>query len=470
MLLDPLFTTDAMRAVFSDRACLQRMLDFEAALARAQARAEVIPAAAAPAIEAKCRAELFDLEALARATALAGNLAIPMVKQLTALVAAADQEAGRYVHWGATSQDAIDTGLMLQLRDALELIEADLAGLSDTLAELADKYRATPVVGRTWMQHALPITYGLKAAGALDAIGRHRARLDELKPRLLVVQLGGAAGTLASLGSRGLEVAAQLAHELKLALPALPWHGHRDRIAEVATALGLLTGTLGKIARDLSLQMQTDVAEVFEPAAEGRGGSSTMPHKRNPVSSAVVLSAAMRVPPLVSTLLAAMVQEHERGLGGWHAEWETLPDIARLVAGALRAMAEALSGLEVDTTRMRENLDATHGLIMAEAVTMALGSHIGRLPAHKLVEQACRRAIEKKRDLHEELAEDAGIMAHLDSDELDRLLDPKNYVGLAENFVERALAARRAGGAGVSRSVTPAQAGAQNPRRVLDSG
>jgi 3-carboxy-cis,cis-muconate cycloisomerase len=441
-LLDPLFTTDAIREVFSDRACLQRMLDFEAALARAQARTGVIPASAASPIQAKCRAELFDFEALARAAALAGNLAIPMVKQLTALVAD-DQEAGRYVHWGATSQDAIDTGLVLQLRDALDLIEQDLARLSDALAQLADQHRLTPVVGRTWMQHALPITFGLKAAGALDAIGRHQARLMELKPRLLMLQFGGAAGTLASLGSKGLEVAAQLADELKLSLPELPWHGQRDRIAEVAATLGLVAGTLGKMARDLSLQMQTDVAEVSEPAGEGRGGSSTMPHKRNPVSSAVVLSAAVRIPPLVSTMLAAMVQEHERGLGGWHAEWKTLPEIVMLTAGALRQMVDALSGLEIDAARMRQNLDTTRGQILAEAVTMALGGRIGRLPAHKLVEQACRRAVDQGRHLREVLVEDGEIAAHLTVEDLDRLLDPANYVGLAGVFVERALAAQR---------------------------
>jgi 3-carboxy-cis,cis-muconate cycloisomerase len=440
-LLDALFTTDAMRAVFSDRVRLQRMLDFEAGLARAQARVGVIPPSAVPAIEAKCRAELFDLGALGRATALAGNPAIPMVEQLTALVAADDPEAMRFVHWGATSQDPMDTGLVLQLRDALNLLEADLARLSTALAQRITDHRLTPVVGRTWMQHALPVTFGLKVAGWLDVIGRHRTRVRELRSRALTLQFGGAVGTLAALDARGLAVAGALADELQLALPDLPWHAHRDRVGEVATTLGLLVGTLGKIARDISLHMQTDVAEVFEPAEEGRGRSSTMPHKRNPVSCAVALAAAVRVPPLVSTMLAAMVQEHERGLGGWHAEWETLPEIAMLSAGALRQMLETVSGLEIDSARMRQNLDTTRGQILAEAVTMALGSRLGRLAAHQLVEQACHTASAQRRHLREVLAENPVITAQLTGEELDRLLDPLNSVGMAEVLIDRVIAA-----------------------------
>ncbi len=440
---DPLFTTDAMRAIFSDHGRLEGMLAFEAALARASARVGVIPAAAVPAIETACRAtEAFDLEALARATALAGNSAIPLVKALTAHVAAADEEASRFVHWGATSQDAMDTGLVLQLRAALEVFDAELAGLAQALARLAEGHRATVMVGRTWLQHATPVTLGLKAAGWLDAIERQRERLRELRPRALVLQLGGAAGTLASLGDRGLDVAQTLAEELDLALPALPWHGNRDRVAEVATALGLLVGTLGKIARDVSLLMQTDVAEAFEPTAAGRGGSSTMPHKRNPVGCAVALSAAARVPGLVATMLGAMVQEHERGLGGWHAEWDTLPEICTLAAGAAAQMKHVLAGLELDAARMATNLDTTHGLILAEAVMMALGARIGRLPAHHRVERACRDALAQGRHLREVLADDPQVREHLAPAELERLLDPVNYLGVADAFVVRALAVR----------------------------
>jgi 3-carboxy-cis,cis-muconate cycloisomerase len=441
-LLDPLFTTDRMRSVFSDRGRLQGMLDFEAALARAEARAGVVPASAVAAIASQCRADAFDVETLARGSALAGNAAIPMVKALTALVAKHDEAAARFVHWGATSQDAMDTGLVLQLRDALDLLDADLVRLADRLAGLADEHKRTVLAGRTWLQQATPVTFGLKAAGALSAVERHRARLRELRPRVLVLQFGGASGTLAALGADGMKVAAALAEALKLGLPDLPWHTQRDRVAEVATALGLLVGTLGKIARDVSLLMQTEVGEAFEPTAAGKGGSSTMPHKRNPVGCAAVLAAAIRVPGLVSVMLTAMVQEHERGLGNWHAEWDTLPEIVCLAAGALAQLVEVVDGLEVDPARMAQNLEATRGLILAEAVTMALGARIGRLPAHHLVEDACRRAASGKRHLRDVLGEDPAVRKHLSAEDLRRLLDPANYVGLAETLVERALAAR----------------------------
>ena len=441
-LLDPLLRTDAMREIFSDRGRLQGMLDFEAALAKAEARIGAIPKKAASAIGAQCEANLFDAEALARATALAGNPAIPMVKALTALVAKQDKESSGHVHLGATSQDAMDTGLVLQLRSAIDLIETDVSGLSDALARLAKKYRKTPLAGRTWLQQAVPVTFGLKAAGALSAMERHRQRLRELRARVLVIQFGGAAGTLASLGGRGLDVAGALAAELALGEPDTPWHAHRDRIGEVATTLGLLVGTLGKIAKDISLLMQTEVGEAFEPPDPGRGGSSTMPHKRNPVGCAVVLAAAAKVPALVSVMLAAVVQEHERGLGGWHAEWETLPEICMLSAGALEHLTHLIAGLQVDAVRMRQNLDATHGLVAAEAISAALAPKLGREAAHALVEEACRRAVERKKPLRDVLAKDAKVGKLLSAADLDRLCDPANYLGAAEQFVDRVLAAR----------------------------
>ena len=289
-----------MLAIFSDAGRLQGMLDFEAALARAEAGVGVIPESAAPAIAAQCKAGLFDLDALGRAAALAGNPAIPMVKALTALVARKRKDAAGYVHWGATSQDAMDTGLVLQLREALDIVEADADRLIRMLARYAKAHRSTPMAGRTWLQQAVPVTFGLKAAGAMAAMQRHRERIRELRSRLLVIQFGGAAGTLASLGDRGIEVAGALAKELKLGDPALPWHAHRDRVAEVATVLGLLAGTLGKIAQDIALMMQTEVGEAFEAAAKGKGGSSTMPHKRNPVGCAAVLSASVKIPGRVA--------------------------------------------------------------------------------------------------------------------------------------------------------------------------
>jgi 3-carboxy-cis,cis-muconate cycloisomerase len=442
-LLDPLFGSAAMGEVFSDAARVQRMLDFEAALARAEARSGVIPAAAAAAIASKCKAELIDTDALATATAASLNPAIPLVKQLTALVAKDDPEAARFVHWGATSQDANDTGLVLQIREALDVLHPDLDSLSLGLEGLAEKHRSTLIAGRTLMQHALPTTFGAKVAGWLDAVTRHHERLVEVRLRAFNFQFGGAVGTLAALRGKGLEVARALARELHLGIPTMPWHTERDRIAEVATTLGLLVGTLGKIARDISLHMQTEIAEIFEPAGEGRGGSSTMPHKRNPVSAAVVLSAATRVPGLVSTMLSAMVQEDERGLGNWHAEWETLPEIFRLTAGALHQMATIVPDLEIDVARMRRNLDATQGLIFAEAVTMSLGNHIGKSAAHELLEAASRQVRESGEQLREVLAHNPVVTEHLTLEELDRLFAPENYLGIAEELVDRVIAASR---------------------------
>jgi len=442
-LLDPLFRRRALDEIFSGRARVQRMLDFEAALARAEASVGVIPRAAPVAIEKKCRAELIDLSLLAESAALAGNLAIPLVKQLTALVAQDDKESARFVHWGATSQDVIDTGFILQLREALDLICKDLSRLSNTSAELTSKFRRTPLAARTWMQHALPTTFGFKTAGWLDALNRHRRRFSEMQRRTRVLQFGGAVGTLAALHEKGLDVAQALAQELHLELPDIPWHSHRDRIAEVATTFGLLTGTLGKIARDISLHAQTEVGELSEPVAAGRGGSSTMPHKRNPVTAAVILSAAARVPALVSTLLSAMVQEDERGLGGWHAEWESLPEIIMLAGGALHHFAETLPRLTIDSEKMRENLSLTSGLIFAEAVTMALGSKIGRLQAHQLVEAACQRALAERKDLRAILAQDREIAKLLSSAELDQLFDPRRYMGAAELLIDRVLSSHQ---------------------------
>ena len=443
-LLDPLFRWDAVDQLFSDRARLQGMLDFEAALARAEASTGVIPTAVAPAIAAKCRAELFDVSAVARASAHSGGPAIPLITQLTALVTNDAPHAARFVHWGATSQDAIDTGFILQARGALGTISAETERLAALLADLTRKYRSTPVAARTWMQQALPTSFGLKAAGCLDAVDRHAVRLQEVGRRSLVLQFGGAVGTLAALGSKGLDVAKTLGAELHLAVPDLPWHSHRDRMAELAAALALLTGSLGKIARDISLHMQTEVAEVFEPAGEGRGGSSTMPHKRNPVASAVALAAALRVPGLAATMLSAMVQEQERGLGGWHAEWETLPEIFSLTGGALHQLTNAVAGLELDPAKMEQNLELTRGLVFAEAVQMALGSALGRLPAHDLVQAAAKRALAEKRALKDVLAADPQVTKHLPPAELARLFDPAQYLGASQAMIDRVLAAHDA--------------------------
>jgi 3-carboxy-cis,cis-muconate cycloisomerase len=435
-LFDPIFRWEPVAKLFRDDSYLQAMLDFEVALARAEAASGLIPAAAANAIAAKCRVELFDKEKLAQATSLAGNLAIPLIKQLKVLVAAGNKDAAGFVHWGATSQDAIDTALVLQLREALPLISGDLDNLCARLAKMADQHRLTPIVARTWMQHAVPTTLGIKFAGWLDALIRHRERFSEMQNRCLVLQFGGAAGTLAALGSQGEVIATHLSAKLNLPLPQIPWHSHRDRFCEVATTLALLTGTLGKIARDISLHMQTEIDELREPAEEGRGGSSTMPHKRNPVACAIILATAIRVPGLVTTMLSAMVQEDERGLGGWHAEWQTLPEIVCLTAGAMHHLSILVPRLEIDVKRMRENLELTKGLIFAEAITAALGETNGRSQARELIDAASERAIKEKRHLRDVINDDQKIAKHLSSDQLDKLFDPRNYIGTPNKFID----------------------------------
>jgi 3-carboxy-cis,cis-muconate cycloisomerase len=442
-LLDPLFGAEAVDQIFADTARVQRMLDFEAALARAEATVGVIPQSAAAPIGAKCRAELLDFNKLSQDAGKAGNLAIPLVKQLTALVKKEDVEAARYVHWGATSQDVIDTGLVLQLHDALAWMAEQVEAICVRLATLSEEHRSTVMAGRTWMQHAVPIVFGLKTAGWLDAMVRHRGRLSETHKRALVLQFGGAAGTLASLGTRGRDVGRALGEELGLEFPDVPWHAHRDRVAEIATTLALLTGTLGKIARDVSLLMQSEVGEVAEPAGEGRGGSSTMPQKRNPVACAAVLAAADRVPALACAVLVVMPQEHERGLGGWQAEWETLPEVVGLCGGALRWVSETVNGLKVYPDRMRENVEIQRGMIYAEAVSTALAKKLGKSAAHEIVEKASRQAVREKKHLREMISSDPKVSSQLSAGEIAELFDPKRHLGAAGQFIDRVIAASR---------------------------
>jgi 3-carboxy-cis,cis-muconate cycloisomerase len=439
-LFDAYFTARDMRDVFCDQGRVQAMLDFEAALARAQARVGLIPSSAVAPIEAACSAGLYDFAVLGEAIATAGNSAIPLVKALGKQIAAQNAEAERYVHLGATSQDVMDSGLVLQLRRALELIESDLGQLGQTLATQAERYVATPLAGRTWLQHATPVTLGMKIAGWLGAVTRSRQRLAELKPRLLVLQFGGASGTLAALGEQAMPIAQALAEELQLALPEQPWHTQRDRVVEFGAVLGLIAGSLGKLGRDVSLLMQTEAAEVFEPSAPGKGGSSTMPHKRNPVGAAVLIGAATRVPGLLSTLFSAMPQEHERSLGLWHAEWETLPEICCLVSGSLQQALLIAQGLEVDAGRMAHNLDLTQGLVLAEAVSIVLAQRVGRDTAHHLLERCCKRAVAEQRHLRAVLGDEPQVTAELSAAELDHLLDPAHYLGQAKTWVERAVA------------------------------
>ena len=422
MIFDSLFGDPAADAHLSDASRVAAMLRVEVALAKAEASLGVIPASAVSAIERGANIANLDLAALGEH------------------VARIDADAARYVHWGATSQDVIDSGRVLQLRDALAIVLASLGRAGDAAAALAERHVATVMPGRTWLQHATPITFGLKAAGWMSALDRARVHVASALDSALVLQLGGASGTLAALGPRASAVALAMGKELNLAVPDLPWHAHRDRFAALACALGVATGTMGKIARDVSLLAQTEVAEAFEGGAEGRGGSSTMPQKRNPVGASVVLAASLRAPGLVATMLAALPHEHERGLGGWQVEWETLPELVHLAAGAARHVAEMLGSLEVDVKRMRANVDITGGVSLAESVSMALAAHIGKFDAHRTIGAASRRAIAERRPLADVLAEMPEVTKHLSNEELTRMLIPENYLGASVQLVRAAVA------------------------------
>jgi 3-carboxy-cis,cis-muconate cycloisomerase len=436
-LLAPMLSSAAMRGVLDDRARLQRMLDFEVALARAEAAVGIVPALVVDPIANAARAEQYDLASLAQAAVVAGNIVIPLIEALTTQVGKSDATAARFVHWGATSGDVIDTALVLDLKAAVDTLITDLNRAIDAFAVLVGRHRRTATVGRTRMQHALPMPFGLKLASYAAALARSRERLRRLRREALVLQFGGTVGTLAALNDRGMDVAERLAALLDLALPDAPWHGHRDRLTEVASAFAILAGTCGKIARDVSLLMQTDVAEAFEPAAPGRGGSSSMPHKRDPVSAAAALAASTIAPNLAATILAAQVQEHERGLGSWQAEWLTFPALALVTSGALNAIVEIAEGLEVDSERLSANLEASHGLIMGEAVSFALAAKIGKPNADRIVEEASRKAASANRDLEDVLAEDDQVKLSLSLGDLAKLFEPMGYQGAAQTFIDR---------------------------------
>ena len=437
------FARGGAAAEVDGRAWLQGMLDFEAALARASERAGVgLPAGAAAAIAAECRAERFDVAQIGRDAAASGNPAVPVVR---ALAGRLPWEAAAYVHLGATSQDAIDTAAMLVARRALGPILDDLAGAAAACAAHAAAHRDTVAAGRTLLQQALPVTFGLKAAGWLRGLDEARRALAGVRDRVPAVQLGGAVGTLASLGADGLAVAADMAAQLELAEPVMPWHADRTRPATLACALGVTAGALAKVARDVTLLAQTEVAEAVEGGAGG--GSSTMPHKRNPVAAVATLACAERVPALVATMLAAMAHEHERAAGAWHAEWETLSELLRLVGSAAAWLRDCVERLRPDPERMRANLDITDGLLMAESVSTRLVPALGRLEAHDVVEQACRRAVGEGRPLRAVLADTQAVTEHLDAATLDAALAPEHYLGVAAALVDRALAAHRDAGA-----------------------
>src|SRR5262245_15102743 len=435
-----MFGTDAMRRVFSDETRVQYYLDIEAALARVQARLGIIPADAAAEIVRHCHAEQLDFDRLKRETDRIGYPVLPVVQQL---VANCRDGLGEWCHWGATTQDITDTATILQIRAGLSLIEHDLRAIRTSLADLARKYRDTPMAGRSNLQQAVPITFGYKMAVLLAGFERHLQRLSELRPRVLVGEFGGAAGNLSALGTSGpkdgLHVQAALCVELGLRQPDIAWHTVRDRIAEVGCFLGLVTGTAGKVSMDVKLMMQTEVEEVFEPFAQGRGSSSTMPQKRNPISSNYIHACAAMVRQHVAALLDAMVADHERSTGPWEIEWIAVPEIFLLTAGALAQTRGLVDGLQVDPERMRKNLELTRGLLTSEAVMMGLGPFLGRQRAHDLVYDLCRQTLATGRPLLDVLAENSEITSHLGRDQLARLVDPMNYLGLSGKMVDRVL-------------------------------
>ncbi|OZI38346.1 3-carboxy-cis,cis-muconate cycloisomerase [Bordetella genomosp. 10] len=433
------FGTPAMREVFNDRALIERYIEVEVALARAQARCGVIPADAAATIAERSRYADLDLDHLRHETDIVGYPILPLVHQLVKLCG---DDAGRYVHWGATTQDIMDTAVILQVRAALDLVDADIAELRRILADLAVKHRDTPMAGRTHLQQALPITFGYKAGIWLAMFDRHAERLAQLRPRVLVGQFAGAAGTLASLGDQGLAVQQALMEELGLGVPATTWHVARDGLAEAVNFLALVTGSLGKIGLDVMLMASTEFAEVYEPFVTGRGASSTMPQKRNPISSELMLAASKAVRQHAGLMLDAMVQDFERATGPWHAEWIAVPESFVLSAGALNQARFMLGGLIVDAARMRENLGISRGLIVAEAVMMGLAPHLGRQQAHDVVYAACREVNEKGGTLAEVLAAMPDVSRYLDRPALDRLTAPENYLGMAPAMVDRAVGQR----------------------------
>jgi 3-carboxy-cis,cis-muconate cycloisomerase len=438
-ILGTLYGSDAMRAVFDERAYFQRMLDVEAALARAQARLGIIPTEAADAIGRAARIDNLNTEELA---ASARNVGYPVVGLVAGLSRAAG-EAGGWTHWGATTQDIMDTATVLQMREGLALIRAALTAMVDALAMQAEKHRHTVMAGRTHLQQALPTTFGLKCAVWAQPLITHVHRLDGMRPRVEQVSFAGAAGTLASLGDRGIAVMEGLAAELGLAAPAAPWHVSRDGLAETVAFLGLVCGSLAKIATDVILLAQTEVAELAEPYVAGRGSSSTMPQKRNPIASEYILAAARTVHALMPVMFGAMAADHERATGPWQAEILALPQAFVLTHGALQHAGAIAEGLVIDAQRMRRNLDLTGGLILAEAVMMGLAPHIGRGEAHHVVKHACDIALAEHIPLADALARDAGVASRLDRAAIERLTDPARYLGSADAFIDRVLDAAR---------------------------
>jgi len=434
-----LFSTPEMTRVFSNEAQLRAMMRFEWALTRALENHGLAETGSGKVLESLLDTNFVDAALLVKDARAAGNIAIPFVKQLTAKVKAGSEVAARSIHLGATSQDVLDSALVLQIREALQLLDVAIEQLEGALINQVREHRHTVLMGRTWLQAGPPTTLGLKLAGSLAALRRDHDRIRSAAVRTLVVEFGGAVGTLAALGTTGEAVSAELARILQLKEPPLPWHTHRDNLVEMVQVLAILTGTLAKFARDIALLMQSEVGEAAEAQSEGRGSSSTMPNKHNPVACAAVIATNARMPGLASTMLHAMSQEHERGLGLWQAEWDTVPEAFRLTAAALAYSTEIAQGLQVDAVRMMSNLNSLLGLPLSEAVNAALAPKVGRATAHDLLRTAAERAAAEKRTLADILKQLPQVTAHLTEIEIDRLLDPRAYLGSAQRFISRVL-------------------------------
>jgi len=434
-IFGPLFGDEVINALFSDQAYVRALVDVEIALARAEAGVGVIPTSAAEQI-ARVRAEEIDITALTQGTLRSGFPIIALVQELRKQ---AGVDAAPYVHWGATTQDIMDTACVLQMRSAIELMRGRLTAIVKGMSALAERHRATVLAGRTHSQQALPVTFGLKAAGWLAPLLRHVERLRELEPRLLVVQFGGAAGTLAALGDQGLAVMQVLANELKLAVPVMPWHTQRDSLVEFAGWLSLVTGSLAKMAQDIVLMAQSEVGEVGESGEQGRGGSSTMPQKSNPITSEVILAAARTNAGLLAALHNAQIQEHERGTHGWQVEWLTLPQMIILAAGALKHAAYLAENLQVDTAAMRANIANANDVILAEAAVFALAHTMPRPQAEALVRKACAAAVAENTPLVEVVRRVVGDSIPTGAVDWQALAKPENYLGEAANFIDAVL-------------------------------
>ena len=432
-----LFSTPEMTRIFAAQQQLRAMVRFEWALTCALEKQELAASGSGSAVEPLLDAAFVDFDELEREAKNAGNIVIPLIRQLTAAVQARNERSARAIHLGATSQDVLDTALVLQMRDALRLMDDSIGRLDTALAKLAHTHRDTLLTGRTWLQPGPPTTLGLKIAGTLSALRRNRDRIRAAAERALVLQFGGAVGTLASLGTAGTLVSAELARILDLREPDLPWHTQRDNLAEVVAVLATLTGSLAKFAHDVALLMQAEVGEASEGVADNRGGSSTMPHKRNPVACAAVLASHARMPGLAATMLNSMPQEHERGLGLWQTEWESVPEAFRLASAALAYSIGIAENLDVDAARMQANFDNWLGLTMSESISTVLSSKIGRAAAHDLLRIACARAAEERRHLREVLVELPEVTAHLNRELIEKLMDPGAYLGSSRLFIAR---------------------------------